>query len=96
MAIQSFFDKDTEEFFISGYLRKGTGWLNVSRIAKRKLDIIHYTALIEDLRAPPGNKLKALKGDLKGYYGIRINDQWRVIFRWSDAGPYDVRITDYH
>ena len=96
MAIQSFSDKDTEEFFISGHLKKGIGWINVSRIAKRKLDMIHYAALVEDLRAPPGNKLKALKGDLEGYYGIRINDQWRVIFRWSDAGPYDVRIIDYH
>ena len=64
MAIQSFSDKATEEFFISGHLKKGTGWINVSRIAKRKLDVIHYAALVEDLRASPGNKLKALKGDL--------------------------------
>ncbi len=96
MAIQSFFDKDTKEFFISEHPKKGTGWVNVSRIAKRKLGMIHYAALVEDLKALPRNKLKALKGDLEGYYGIRINDQWRVIFRWSDSGPYDVRITDYH
>jgi proteic killer suppression protein len=58
--------------------------------------MIHYAALVEDLRAPPGNKLKVLTEDLEGYYSIRINDQWRVIFRWSDSGPFDVRITDYH
>jgi proteic killer suppression protein len=96
MAIQSFSDKDTEEFFVSGHLKKGTGWINVSRIAKRKLDMIHYAAIVEDLRAPPGNKLKALRGDFEGYYSIRINDQWRIIFRWSNSGPYDVKITDYH
>ena len=96
MAIQSFSDKDTEEFFVSGYIKKGTGWINVSQIAKRKLDMIHYAAILEDLRAPPGNKLKSLKGDFKGYYSIRINDQWRIIFRWSGAGPYAVKITDYH
>ena len=96
MAIQSFSDRDTEEFFISARLKKGIGWANVSKIAKRKLDMIHYAAQIEDLRTPPGNKLKSLKGDLQGFYSIRINDQWRIIFIWSDAGPHDVRITDYH
>ena len=58
--------------------------------------MIHYAAKLDDLRAPPGNKLEMLKGDLKGFYSIRINDQWRVVFRWSDAGPSDVMITDYH
>ena len=96
MAIQSFSDKNTEEFFITGHIRKGIRWTNVSQIAKRKLDIVHYAAKLDDLRAPPGNKLEMLKGDLKGFYSIRINDQWRVVFRWSDAGPSDVMITDYH
>lgn len=58
--------------------------------------MVHYAAKLDDLRAPPGNKLEMLKGDLKGFYSIRINDQWRVVFRWSDAGPSDVMITDYH
>jgi len=58
--------------------------------------MIHYAAQIDDLRTPPGNKLKALKGDLREFYSIRINAQWRIIFTWSDAGPHDVRITDYH
>ena len=68
----------------------------MSQIAKRKLDMVHYAAQIDDLRAPPGNKLEALLGDLKGFYSIRINEQWRVIFRWSESGPSDVRIADYH
>jgi len=96
MAIQSFSDKNTEEFFITGHIRKGIRWTNVSQIAKRKLDMVHYAAKLDDLRASPGNKLEMLKGDLKGFYSIRINDQWRVVFRWSDAGPSDVMITDYH
>jgi proteic killer suppression protein len=96
MAIQSFSDKNTEEFFTTGYFQKGIGWANVNQITKRKLDMVHYAAQIDDLRAPPGNKLEALKGDLKGFYSIRINDQWRVIFRWSESGPSDVRITNYH
>jgi len=58
--------------------------------------MVHYAAQIDDLKAPPGNKLEALKGDLKGFYSIRINEQRRVIFRWSESGPSDVRITDYH
>jgi proteic killer suppression protein len=96
MTIQSFSDKDTEEFFTTGHIRKGIRWANVSQIVKRKLDMVHYAAKLDDLRAPPGNKLEMLKGDLKGFYSIRINDQWRVVFRWSDAGPSDVMITDYH
>jgi proteic killer suppression protein len=96
MAIQSFPDKDTEEFFTTGHITKGIRWKNVSEIVKRKLDMVHYAAKLDDLRAPPGNKFEMLKGDLKGFYSIRINDQWRVVFRWSDAGPSDVMITDYH
>ena len=51
---------------------------------------------LDDLRLPPSNRLEALKGDLAGHYSIRINDQWRVIFRWTDSGPSDVDIRDYH
>ena len=58
--------------------------------------MVHYASQLDDLKAPPGNKLEALKGDLKGFYSIRINDQWRVVFRWSEAGPSNVMITDYH
>ena len=65
-------------------------------VARRKLDYIDGAKDLLDLRLPPGNKLEALKGDLKGYHSIRINDQWRIIFLWSDANAEEVEITDYH
>ena len=95
MAIQSFSDSATERFFLDGQLGKRVGWANVSRVALRKLDMLHYAARMRDLRSPPGNRLKSLGGGLKGFHSIRINDQWRIVFRWTDAGPSDVRITDY-
>ena len=58
--------------------------------------MLHYAARLVDLKAPPGNRLEALSGDLKGYHSIRINEQWRIIFRWAGAGPHRVRIADYH
>ncbi|MCB9769115.1 MAG: type II toxin-antitoxin system RelE/ParE family toxin [Candidatus Omnitrophica bacterium] len=64
--------------------------------ALNKLDVLNAAQSLDDLRAPPGNRLEALKGDLKGFHSIRINAQWRVIFRWQDSGAHDVRITDYH
>jgi toxin HigB-1 len=65
-------------------------------VARRKLDSLDYAARLEDLRFPPGNRLEALKGNRKGEYSIRINDQYRICFRWTDAGPEDVSIEDYH
>jgi proteic killer suppression protein len=96
MAIQSFSDEVTEDFFISGKIKKGAGWILVSRAAKRRLDMLHYADRLDDLRAPPGNRLEMLKGNLKGYYSIRINNQWRIIFRWSETEPSEVCISDYH
>jgi proteic killer suppression protein len=58
--------------------------------------MVHYATRLDDLRAPPGNRLESLSGDLQGFYSIRINDQWRIVFRWTDAGPWNVRITNYH
>lgn len=66
------------------------------RIAKRKLDMLDAAANLADLRSPPGNRLESLKGDRKGHHSIRINDQWRICFRWTDQGPEDVQIVDYH
>jgi proteic killer suppression protein len=66
------------------------------RAARIRLDYIHYAASLNDLKMPPGNRLEALQGDLKGKHGIRINKQWRIIFRWTDQGAEDVEITDYH
>ena len=66
------------------------------RGARRKLLYLHEATNLTDLRVPPGNRLERLKGDLKGFHFIRINDQWRVIFRWSDGNAYDVQVMDYH
>lgn len=68
----------------------------MARIAARKLAQLNAASALDDLRAPPGNRLEPLKGNRAGQYSIRINDQWRVCFVWTDAGPADVEITDYH
>ncbi len=65
-------------------------------IARRKLVQLDSAISLSDLAVPPGNRLEALKGDLRGRYSIRINDQWRIVFRWTEAGPDDVEIVDYH
>ena len=96
MAILSFADRVTEGFFSTGRMKKGAGWLSVKDIAKRKLDMVHYAAQLSDLRSPPGNRLEALQGDLVGHHSIGINDQWRIIFRWTASGPSEVRVADYH
>ena len=69
---------------------------NLAKVARRKLIMVDAAAFLEALNSPPGNRLEALKGDLAGKHSIRINDQWRVVFRWTDAGPEDVEIIDYH
>jgi proteic killer suppression protein len=69
---------------------------NVARVARRKLVQLNNAAVLGDLLAPPGNRLEALTGDLAGKHSIRINDQWRVVFRWTAGGPEEVDITDYH
>lgn len=74
MIIQSFSDKKTERFFTMGELGKGIGWAAVIKIARRKLDMIHYAARMSNLRAPPGNRLESLSGDLLGFCSIRINE----------------------
>jgi proteic killer suppression protein len=61
-----------------------------------KMDLLNGAAAVLDLRSPPGNRLEALKGDLKGYHSIRVNDQWRLVFRWKDNNAHDVRLMDYH
>ena len=66
------------------------------RAARRKLLYLHDAAELKDLQMPPGNRLEALKGKLKGLLSIRINDQWRVVFRWQNGNAYDVQVTDYH
>lgn len=69
---------------------------DIIKAANRKLMQIHNARTLDDLRAPPGNRLETLAGDRKGAYSTRINDQWRVCFRWQDADAHDVEIVDYH
>ncbi|WP_375161928.1 type II toxin-antitoxin system RelE/ParE family toxin [Bradyrhizobium sp. RDT46] len=68
---------------------------HLAKIARRKLIMVDAADLLEALRSPPGNRLEALKGKLAGKHSIRINDQWRIVFRWTNAGPEDVEIMDY-
>ena len=93
MAIQSFRCRDTEALMRDGSNRR---FSNIASVALRKLDYLNAAAALIDLRAPPGNRLEALKGDRAGQHSIRVNDQWRICFVWTDAGPTDVEICDYH
>jgi proteic killer suppression protein len=72
------------------------GLRSIERVARRKLLYLGQARSLDDLKVPPGNRLEALKGDRKGQFSIRINDQWRLCFRWKDGDSYDVEITDYH
>jgi len=92
-VIRSFKDKDTETLFNDRVVKR---FVNIADVARRKLLQIHISERLEDLKIPPGNRLESLKGKRKGQYSIRINDQWRVCFRWSDGGADDVEIVDYH
>jgi toxin HigB-1 len=96
VGIKSFADPDVERFFRRGTVPRRAGWAPAARVALRKLDMLDYAEALADLSSPPGNRLEALRGDLRGLHSIRINDQWRVVFRWTTAGPADVDITDYH
>jgi proteic killer suppression protein len=92
--IKSFRDQDTERLFRRERIR----WLplRLQRKALKKLLILDAAELLADLRLPPGNKLEKLKGDRAGEHSVRINDQWRVCFRWRNGDAFDVEITDYH
>ena len=92
-VIRSFGDKRTEALFSDALVPAFQG---VARAAKRKLEMVNGAARLDDLRVPPANRLEKLKGDLKDFYSIRVNDQWRVIFRWQESDAYEVRIVDYH
>lgn len=92
--IRSFADDDTQDFFENG--KCPARWRVFSKVAARKLDMVDAAVELRDLRSPPGNRLEALKGDRDGQHSIRINKQWRVCFVWSDDGPENVEIVDYH
>ena len=83
------------ESVAAGKVQKGFP-ANLLNVAERRLAAVANAVSINDLRSPPGNRLEALKGDRKGWYSIRINDQWRICFKWTVAGAEDVEIVDYH
>jgi proteic killer suppression protein len=91
--IRTFADPETEALFHS---RAVPRFKNIERVARRKLLQLHASTELASLRIPPGNQLEALKGNRKGQYSIRVNDQWRICFAWKSDGAYDVEIVDYH
>ena len=95
LMIRSFKGKFAEAILQGRVVPKGFP-ANLANIARRKLIMVDAAGFLEALSSPPGNRLEALRGDLAGKYSIRINNQWRVVFRWTDVGPEDVEIIDYH
>lgn len=93
MSIKSFKCKDTENLFNRHSIKQ---FKNIESVARRKLEQLDWSAVLDDLRIPPGNRLEALKRDRTGQHSIRINDQFRVCFVWTNEGPQDVEIVDYH
>ncbi|MBV9158064.1 MAG: type II toxin-antitoxin system RelE/ParE family toxin [Acidobacteriaceae bacterium] len=91
--IQSFADKETKTFFETGVTRK---FNRIAASALRKLVALDEAVRLVDLNLPPGNRLEALKGDRQGQHSIRINNQYRVCFKWEADGPHNVEIVDYH
>jgi proteic killer suppression protein len=95
--IVNFKDKATEDVFNGVYSKESRKIpQNIHSIAVRKLDMINAAIRIEDLRIPPGNRLESLKGDLVGFFSIRINDQFRIIFTFNQSNAFNVQIVDYH
>lgn len=92
--IKNFKCKDTEKLFNRKFIKKLP--TDIHRIALRKLKMLDAATVLETLKVPPGNRLEALKGDRKGQHSIRINDQWRICFIWTDGNAFDVEIVDYH
>jgi proteic killer suppression protein len=91
--IRSFADRDTVALFHDQRVRRFSG---IERLARRKLLVLDAARALAELLAPPGNRLEMLKGNRKGQHSIRVNDQWRICFRWRDGEAWDVEIADYH
>ena len=92
--IRSFGDKDTESIYDNDRVRKYSTELQAA--TRRKLRMIDIAGRLDNLRVPPNNRLEKLRGDLEGFWSIRVNRQYRIVFRWQDADAFDVRLTDYH
>jgi proteic killer suppression protein len=91
--IRTFRCRDTESLFYDIAVSR---FRAIERVARRKLMYLHSAHVLDELRSPPGNRLEALKGDRKGQYSIRVNDQWRICFKWHAGDAYEVEIVDYH
>jgi proteic killer suppression protein len=91
--IRSFKCSDTETLSNGNRVKR---FVNIAKVARRKLRQLEIAGRLNDLEVPPGNRLEVLKGRRSGQYSIRINDQWRVCFRWTNVGAEDVEIVDYH
>ena len=95
--ISSFGDQATADLYHGVRTRRARSFpRDVVAAAIRKLDMLNGAHRLLDLRSPPGNRLEALRGDSRGFHSIRVNDQWRVVFRWVDGGAHEVRLLDYH
>lgn len=92
--ITSFSDKETEQFYVTGKSKKIPS--TIHKTALRKLDYLNSAFVLDDLKIPPANRLEKLSGNLEGYYSIRINKQYRVVFKFEENNAYEVSITDYH
>jgi len=92
-VIKSFIDRETEDLFHDLSVAR---FKTIERPARRKLLYRHRARILQDLRVPPGNRLEALKGNRQGQYSIRINERWRICFRWEEGSVFDVEIVDYH
>lgn len=92
--IRNFADREAEKIWDGTQSRRLPA--DLQTIARRKLRMLNNAENLNDLRVPPANRLEALKGDRRGQYSIRINDQWRICFRWADGDAHDVQIVDYH
>lgn len=92
--IKSFADRDTERLFRREAVRRFP--VNLQRTMLRKLVAVDAAEALDDLRVPPGNRLEKLKGDRAGQFSLRVNDQWRICFRWKDGDALDVEVVDYH
>jgi toxin HigB-1 len=95
-VIASFGDRATEALFHGDKVGARRLPSEIAAAAVRKLDMLNAATQLSDLKAPPGNRLEALKGDLRGMHSIRVNARWRIVFRWADGDAHEVRFVDYH
>ena len=95
--IESFGDRATEDLYHGRFSARVKRFpKEILSAALRKMDMLNAACFLEDLKAPPGNKLEALRGDMKGFHSIRVNVRWRIVFEWRGGGAHDVSLVDYH